>query len=90
MSAGPIPPFTDEHDALRESLRAFAEREIRPHVADWEAAEEFPRELFNRMGELGFLGLSYPEEYGGQGGDSVHGAVFAEEMARCGDRKSVV
>ena len=84
MSSGPIPPFTDEHEALRESLRAFVEREIRPHVADWEAAEEFPRELFNRMGELGFLGLSYPEEYGGQGGDSVHGAVFAEEMARCG------
>jgi acyl-CoA dehydrogenase len=79
-----IPPFTDEHEALRASLRAFVEREIRPHAADWEAAEEFPRELFNRMGELGFLGLSYPEEYGGQGGDTVHGAVFAEEMARCG------
>jgi acyl-CoA dehydrogenase len=80
----PIPPFTDEHEALRESLRSFIEREIRPHAPDWEAAQEFPRELFNRMGELGFLGLSYPEEYGGQGGDSVHGAVFAEEMARCG------
>ena len=36
------------------------------------------------MGELGFLGLEYPEEYGGQGGDALHGAVFAEEMARCG------
>jgi acyl-CoA dehydrogenase len=84
LSSGPIPPFTDEHEALRESLRAFVEREIRPHASDWEAAEEFPRELFNRMGELGFLGLSYPEEYGGQGGDSIHGAVFAEEMARCG------
>ena len=47
-------------------------------------AQEFPRELFTRMGELGFLGLKYPEEYGGQGGDYVHGAVFAEEMARCG------
>jgi acyl-CoA dehydrogenase len=47
-------------------------------------AEEFPRELFTRMGELGFLGLKYPEEYGGQGGDYVHDAVFTEEMARCG------
>ena len=79
-----IPPFTEEHEALRESLRSFVEKEIRPHAPEWEEAEEFPLELFTRMGELGFLGLSYPEEYGGQGGDYVHGAVFAEEMARCG------
>jgi len=80
----PIPPFTDEHEALRESLRSFVAREIRPHVPGWEEAREFPRELFTRMGELGFLGIGYPEDYGGQGGDSVHSAVFAEEMARCG------
>jgi acyl-CoA dehydrogenase len=79
-----IPPFTEEHEALRESLRSFVSREIRPHAPEWEAAEEFPRELFTRMGELGFLGLKYPEEYGGQGGDYVHDAVFTEEMARCG------
>jgi acyl-CoA dehydrogenase len=79
-----IPPFTAEHEALRESIRSFIEREIHPHVAEWERAQEFPRELFTRMGELGFLGLKYPEEYGGQGGDYVHDAVFAEEMARCG------
>ena len=80
----PIPPFTEEHEALRESLRSFIEREIRPHAPEWEAAEEFPRELFTRMGGLGFLGLKYPEEYGGQGGTYLHDAVFAEEMARCG------
>ena len=80
----PIPPFTEEHEALRESLRSFIEREIRPHAPAWEAAEEFPRELFTRMGGLGFLGLKYPEAYGGQGGDYVHDAVFTEEMARCG------
>ena len=79
-----IPPFTEEHEALRESLRSFIEREIRPHAPEWEAAEEFPRELFTRMGALGFLGLKYPEEYGGQGGTYLHDAVFAEEMARCG------
>jgi acyl-CoA dehydrogenase len=82
--AAPVPPFTEEHEALRESLRAFVEREIRPHAPAWEAAEEFPRELFTRMGGLGFLGLKYPEEYGGQGGDYVHDAVFTEEMSRCG------
>jgi acyl-CoA dehydrogenase len=79
-----IPPFTEEHEALRESLRSFVEREIHPHVHEWEAAQEFPRELFTRMGELGFLGLKYPEAYGGQGGDYIHDAVFSEEMARCG------
>jgi acyl-CoA dehydrogenase len=79
-----IPPFEEEHEALRESLRAFVAREIRPFAPEWEKNKEFPRELFTRMGELGFLGISYPEEYGGQGGDTVHGAVFAEEMARCG------
>jgi acyl-CoA dehydrogenase len=79
-----VPPFTEEHVALRESIRSFVEREIRPHVAEWERAEEFPRELYTRMGELGFLGLKYPEEYGGQGGDYVHDTVLTEEMARCG------
>ena len=79
-----IPPFTGEHEALRESLRSFVAKEIRPHVSAWEEAREFPRELYSRMAELGFLGLKYPEEYGGQGGDYVHQAVFVEEMARCG------
>jgi alkylation response protein AidB-like acyl-CoA dehydrogenase len=73
-----IPPFTEEHESLRESLRSFVKREIHPHVHEWETAQEFPRELFTRMGGLGFLGLKYPEEYGGQGGDYVHDAVFAE------------
>jgi acyl-CoA dehydrogenase len=80
----PIPPFTGEHEALRDSIRSFVEREIRPHAAEWERAEEFPRALYQRMGELGFLGLKYPERYGGQGGDYVHDAVLTEEMARCG------
>jgi acyl-CoA dehydrogenase len=79
-----IPPFTEEHESLRESLRSFVERELRPNAMDWEEAREFPRELFTRMGELGFLGLKYPEAYGGQGGDYIHDAVFTEEMARCG------
>jgi acyl-CoA dehydrogenase len=84
VSNAPIPPFTEEHEALRESIRSFVEREICPHAPAWEKAEEFPRGLFTRMGELGLLGLKYPEEYGGQGGDYVHDAVLTEEMARCG------
>jgi acyl-CoA dehydrogenase len=78
------PPFTEEHEQLRESIRRFVDRELRPHAAEWEDARWFPNELFTRMAELGFLGLKYPEEYGGQGGDYLHDAVLTEELARCG------
>jgi len=77
-------PFTAEHDALRETIREFVEKEIAPHAQEWEEAEYFPDSLFPRMGELGLLGLRYPEKYGGQGGDYFSAIVLAEEMARCG------
>jgi alkylation response protein AidB-like acyl-CoA dehydrogenase len=76
--------FTAEHDALRESVRDFVARELRPHADEWETAEGFPDSVFRRMGELGLLGLRYPEQYGGQGGDYFSAIVLAEEMARCG------
>jgi alkylation response protein AidB-like acyl-CoA dehydrogenase len=72
--------FTEEHDRLRESIAAFVARELAPHAAEWEETT-FPDSVFARMGELGFLGLSYPEEYGGQGGDYPCNLVLAEEMA---------
>jgi alkylation response protein AidB-like acyl-CoA dehydrogenase len=77
-------PFTAEHDALRESIRDFVAKELRPFADEWEAAEYFPDSVFRRMGELGLLGLRYPEEYGGQGGDYFHALVLAEEMAGAG------
>ena len=79
-----LPPFTDEHEELRESIGRFVGNEIVPHVDEWEDAREFPRELFARCGELGFLGLKFPEEYGGQGGTCVHDAVWIEELSRSG------
>jgi acyl-CoA dehydrogenase len=79
-----VPPFTDEHEQLRESVGRFVRGEIAPHVDEWEEAREFPRRLFERCGELGFLGLKYPEELGGQGGDYVHDAVWIEELSRAG------
>jgi len=79
----PIPPFTDEHQQLRESIRRFVEKELAPHAMEWEDARWFPNEVFTRMAELGFLGLKYPEEYGGEGGDYVHDAVLTEELSRC-------
>ncbi|HEU0316371.1 MAG TPA: acyl-CoA dehydrogenase family protein [Solirubrobacteraceae bacterium] len=72
--------FTDEHDQLRESIRRFVARELAPHAEEWEETT-FPDWVFRRMGELGFLGLSMPEEYGGQGGDYYCNLVLAEEMA---------
>jgi alkylation response protein AidB-like acyl-CoA dehydrogenase len=73
--------FNEHHDALRESIGAFVERELAPHAEEWEETT-FPDWVFTRMGELGFLGLSYPEEYGGQGGDYFCNLVLAEELTR--------
>src|SRR6059036_1949848 len=71
--------FTDEHEQLRESIRSFATKELAPHAEEWEETT-FPNWVFKRMGELGFLGLTYPEEYGGQGGDYFSGLVLGEEL----------
>lgn len=71
--------FTEEHEALRESIRSFALKELAPHAAEWEETT-FPDWVFKRMGELGFLGLDKPEQYGGQGGDYYTSLVLAEEI----------
>jgi alkylation response protein AidB-like acyl-CoA dehydrogenase len=78
------PIFTDEHEALRQSVRRFVDQEIRPHVEEWEDAEWFPDDVFRRAGELGFLGLHYPEQWGGSGGDLAAEIVFVEELAKSG------
>jgi acyl-CoA dehydrogenase len=83
-SRRPLPPFTEEHEDLRATIRRFVESELRPHATEWEDARWFPNEVFTRMAELGFLGLKYPEQYGGQGGDYVHDAVLSEELSRGG------
>ncbi len=77
--------FTDEHEQLRESIRSFAQKELAPHADEWEETT-FPDSVFTRMGELGFLGLDKPEEYGGQGGDYYSALVLAEEIghSNCG------
>ncbi len=79
------PPFTDEHEQLRESARGFIERELAPHAAQWEEDRWFPqRRSFAKMAAQGLLGLKYEERYGGQGGDYLHEAVLIEELARSG------
>ncbi len=77
--------FNDEHEQLRESIRSFVVKELTPHAEEWEETT-FPDWVFQRMGELGLLGLTYPEAYGGQGGDYYCALVLAEEMthSNCG------
>ena len=71
--------FSDEHEQLRESIRRFVIKELQPHADEWEETT-FPDWVFKRMGELGFLGLDKPEQYGGQGGDYYSSLVLAEEI----------
>jgi acyl-CoA dehydrogenase len=79
-----VNPFSPEHEELRESIRRFVLKELRPHVQQWEDDEWFPNEVFHKLAAVGFLGLKYPEEYGGEGGDYLHDAVLSEELALCG------
>ncbi len=84
MLSAVTPPFSDEHEELRQSIRGFIERELAPHAERWEQEQWFPEELFAKLAAQGLLGLKYPERYGGQGGDYLHDAVLCEEMARIG------
>src|SRR5947209_7969294 len=76
--------FNPEHETLRASVRSFVERELAPHAEAWEQAGDFPDWVFTKLGDAGYLGLAYPEEVGGQGGDYISTLVLKEEMARCG------
>ena len=81
------PIFTDEHQMLRDSLRRFIATEVAPHADEWEKQGSFPHlELFKRFGELGFLGINLPEEYGGSGAGFVATAVSIPSAA--GPRRS--
>jgi butyryl-CoA dehydrogenase len=74
--------FTDEQNMFRDTIREFGQNEIEPLVEEYEKKEDFPKELFPKLGEMGFLGITFPEEYGGVGLDKVTDCIFAEEMGR--------
>ncbi|MCA0144143.1 acyl-CoA dehydrogenase family protein [Blastococcus sp. LR1] len=77
--------FTDEHKAFRKVVRDVVDKEIAPHVDDWERDGIFPaHELFPKLGELGLLGLEYDPEYGGQGADHLFSVILCEELHRSG------
>ncbi|HXN83413.1 MAG TPA: acyl-CoA dehydrogenase family protein [Myxococcales bacterium] len=76
------PPFGQEHDLFRKTVRDFCEKELAPHALEWDEAGIFPREVFRKAAEIGALGVNYPESVGGAGGDYWHVVVLAEELVR--------
>ncbi len=74
--------FSEDHRIFRDSVRKFVEKEIKPHVEEWEEKEEFPLELYKKTADAGFLGLEYPEEYGGIPCDKFMVVAFIEEFIR--------
>jgi citronellyl-CoA dehydrogenase len=76
--------FTPEHRALEDTVVKFCDKELNPHIAEWEAKGQFPaHEVFKKLGDLGLLGLKYPEEYGGAGLDFSYSMVMAEALGQC-------
>jgi alkylation response protein AidB-like acyl-CoA dehydrogenase len=77
--------LTSEQQMIRQAVREFAEGEIAPHARHVDETGEFPAETFRKMGQLGLMGIPFPEEYGGAGADTVSSAIAVEEVARaCG------
>ncbi len=74
--------FTSEQQQLRKAIREFCEAEIRPHVMEWDESQEFPADVFRRLGALGVLGAVFPEELGGAGYSYVDYSIVMEEIAR--------
>lgn len=74
--------LSEEQEAVRRLARAFTDREISPHAAEWDRAESVDRSIVKKLGDLGFLGLTVPEEYGGSGGDHLSYALVTEELGR--------
>lgn len=74
--------FTEEQEMFRDTIRDFAANEVEPLIEEYEEKEDFPKELFPKLGEMGFLGIVFPEEYGGVGMDKVTDCIFSEEMGK--------
>ena len=74
--------LTDEQQQLRRTVREFAEGEIAPHVMEWDEASHFPSEIIPKMAEMGFLGVIFPEKYGGAGMGYLEYAIIIEELSR--------
>jgi acyl-CoA dehydrogenase len=74
--------FDESHQMFRQAVRAFVDKEVAPHIDEWEEAGQIPKSIWPRLGAQGFLGLEYDEKYGGAGADFLTTAVLCEELAR--------
>jgi alkylation response protein AidB-like acyl-CoA dehydrogenase len=74
--------LTEEQQLLKKTVREFAEAEIGPHAREWDEKQEFPREVFSKLGELGLMGVVWPAEYGGSGMSTLDYAIVMEELSR--------
>src|SRR5260221_10044103 len=76
--------FSPEHQVLRATIAEWSRARLAPSIDEWERQGEFPRAIFEELGDLGYLGAQYPEEYGGQGGDFASNLILCEEISRVG------
>lgn len=77
--------LTEEQKMIRKTIREFSEEEVAPYAEQWDREERFPKEVFDKLAKLGLMGLPFPEEYGGGGGDTISFAIVVEELSRaCG------
>jgi glutaryl-CoA dehydrogenase (non-decarboxylating) len=74
--------FTEEQDMLRETVRSFVDKEIMPYIADWDREGQFDQNIYNKLADLGLMGVCIPEEYGGSGMDYNALAIVCEELER--------
>lgn len=76
--------FTEEHNLFRTSLKEFLQREVVPYIAKWEEEHRIPKSIWKKMGDMGYLGLMYPEKYGGMDLDFIYSLIYLEETAKVG------
>ena len=82
MTTSGLFPFTEEHEMIRQAARDFAQNEIAPIAAEFDESGEFPYETIMKMGEMGFMGIEVPEEYGGAGMDTLAYVLALEEISK--------
>lgn len=74
--------FNQDHQLFRQSVRQFIEKEVIPNAEKWETERQIPKSIFQKMGDLGYLGINFSEDYGGTNADLWYSVVFLEEIAR--------
>lgn len=74
--------FTEEHKLFRDTVRQFMQKEVIPFAAQWEKDKQIPRALWKKMADPGFLGINFPEKYGGTEADFFFSVVFLEEVGQ--------